>query len=425
MDRIGITPDTATATHIFDAKYLTILIMYSICIGLIGAKATTFVTPMPIYWLEAQEFEKTSRIVNIFTPDFYPAMLGEGLRLFGKCGPVLMQLLMYVVFTVLVYCIFCLLDITKGYAALFAGLVSLCPDLITGINKIWDIEASCTVFAAIVCCILLITKKGIRFGRTILIGIVWGVGVAIRPNFPTLALPIVYAIWVSLPRSGNKYAKLLLHFSFAIAIAFGTVASLNRFSHGSFFWPQNGPYNFYAGANEYTSDSLKSTQLNGEISIGPALMKMGVLKTNVELNDVQMNKLYMDNGIAFIRAHPLEWTVKLSVLKFITMLRPDTKIHPIYSPQGLARVLVSIASIMWIILLYDRIRSGWKRVDTITVLLIVSYSLPFLLTNSDPRYGLPLNLFLWTVVISYLYKIKWHNYYSHKRDTVARMNRAN
>jgi len=407
VERIPVAPVAANTPRNFGAKYLIALILSSLGIGLAGIRVTHFVTPMPGYWLDAQEFAKTSRIADTFTPDFYPALLGEGMRLFGKSGPALVQLLMYVVFAVMAYCIFRLLDISDRYAALFAGLVSLCPDLIAGINRIWDVEASCTAFAALACCILLIAKKQASFGKTILTGIVWGTGIALRPNFPLLALPIAYAVWASLPRNRMMYAKLALHLSLVAAIAFGTVASLNRFSHGAIFWPRNGPYNFYAGANEFTGDSLKSSHLNGEESISPALAKMGIVKTGNELFDARLNKLYMDSGIAFIRSHPLEWSFDFGALKLFTMLRPDTKIHPLFSPEGLARALVSSASIVWLVLLYFRIRSEWKRSDSVAVLLVVSYSLPFLLTNSDPRFGIALNLFLWIAVISFLCPAKW------------------
>jgi len=401
----GTEPEPLATTRLRNWHCLLILILLTMSAGLLSIRLTHFSTPFADYWQGAQEFAKTSKIASTFTPNFYPALLGEALRVFGRSGPILAQFVIYESFAVAVYFAFRFLGMSARASAFFGFLIAMCPDLITGIQKIWDIGISCLALIALVLCILLLIESGANVVRTILTGVVWGFGIAIRPNFPSLGLLIFYVIWLSLRRDRNIYRNFLLHALLLITVGSGVSAFLYRFSHGAFYWPQNGAYNFFAGANDFTGESLKS-HLNAEPSISLALEKLGIQSDVSYLINPKSQKLFIDQGLSFIQSHPWRWSIDYCALKFFTMLRPDTKLNPIFSRKGLARAFVSSALIFWLFMLYLRKRSRWRNFDSITLLLIVVYSIPFLLTNSDPRFGLPLNLILWIGAISGLCDIR-------------------
>jgi hypothetical protein len=400
---LGIGTGSSNSAKEQNILYLIALVLCTLTEGMIAVRLTHWAVAMPGYWSDAQEFARTSKIADTFTPDFYPALLGVSLRILGSSGPTVVQLLMYEIFAVATYFIFRLLNVSARSAALFAFILSLCPDLLTGIQKVWDIEASCAVLVALTCCILLIFKRQVSIGSIMLTGIVWGIGIAIRPNFPFLGLAIAYAIWQTLPPNNKLFGKLAIHLLLVTIIAAGVVVAANKFAHGAAYWPQNGPYNLFAGANEFTAGSLKSN-LNAEPSIAEALQKIGAQTTDLNHPDGRLQQIYTNESIAYIRSHPFKWTIDYSALKFYTMLRPDTKIHRVLSAEGLPRTIVSSAFIVWLVLLLFRIRSGWQTIDCFTLALVVSYSIPFLLTNADPRFGLALNLLLWVVIFDYLYE---------------------
>ncbi|MBT9331178.1 hypothetical protein [Paracidobacterium acidisoli] len=369
--------------------------------GLAGAVGTHFSTPMPVYWIDAQEFARNAKIADTFTPDFYPALLGESLRLFGAHGPIFLQWVIYEIFAITVYGVFRLLNVSRLAASVFALAIALCPDMVTGISKIWDMDASCAALAVLVFCMLLLWR-GVSLPKAILTGIVWGAGIAVRPNLPFLGIPLALVLWTALPAGRQRFGRFALYLLLMSALGVATLASLSSFAHGAPYWAKNGPYNFFAGANEFTGNSLRQ-YLNGEPSIEEALHKAGVAYTTDQHADPAMQKLYMQYGLQFVHTHTATWLFDYGALKCFTMLRPDTKVHSLRSAEGLIRLLISIALPLWLIVLFLSRRMGWRIFDTFTLVLAVCYTVPFLLTNSDPRFGFALNLFLWMAVLARLY----------------------
>jgi hypothetical protein len=375
--------------------YAVVLIAISLLAGLLGAGLTHFSAPMPGYWDDALEFSRNLRIAGTFTPNFYPAVLGLSLRAFGHLGPAIGQLLMYELYVILAYRIFLLLEVRPRSSMAYAFLLGLCPDMVSGITKVWDIVPAGAAFIALIYCILLVAQKGLTIRRVLATGIVWGFGLAIRPNFLSFIIPLSYAAWSSRRLSKGRWR--LLQVLPITLIGLLVMAAANFFAHGAVYWPQNGPYNFFAGANEFSSYSLR-TYLNGEPSIVLALSKRGIHDVP-NRSDAHMQKLLLDEGGSYIRMHPVRWSLGYSALKLFTMLRPDTKNHRLVSAIGLSRLAVNSSVIVWLILLFGRRPASWEQFDIMNVCIVVSYCIPFLLTNADPRFGVVLNQYLWIAVL--------------------------
>jgi hypothetical protein len=354
-----------------------------------------FSTPMGGFWSDAQQFAATGHIRSVFTPCGYPTLLGIGLRIGGNSGVVATQLLVYVSIIAAVYTVLRLLELDRTTAAIGAALLALHPDLVVSIKKIWDTNLTTLLLILICASLLAIMRRGLTPARATMTGVLWGLSINVRPNFPALILPVAFAFWFA-PVHSNRTRALLFNGILALLGAVIAFVAVNTFVHGSFYIPENGPYNFYAGNNTFTEQALL-VHLNAEPSIYPSLLANG-FGPGVNVYDRNLQPYYVDHGLLFIRQNPL-LALKLVLLKLGTLLRPDTKIYPITSPGGIVKVFLALAIPFWLITLAASLSCAWGVVDWLFVMFVVAYIIPFLLTNSDPRFRIPLDILLLTHAI--------------------------
>jgi hypothetical protein len=358
-------------------------------------------TPMGGFWRDAQQFATTGHISSIFTPCGYPALLGLGLRAGGKTGIVAIQLFLYALIVATIYGILRLLRADRTIALMGAGVLGLHPELVISIKKIWDTNIT-TALLLLLCGVLLaVLRYGLTPIRAALTGILWGLSINVRPNFPALILPIAFAFWLA-PVHSNRPRTLLVSGAVTLFGAGLAVALVSIFVHGSFYVPQNGPYNFYAGDNSYTEMALVLA-LNAEPSIYPSLLAAG-FPLDVDIYSSDLKPYYVKHALLYIRRQPVR-AAKLVLLKLETLLQPDTKIYQLPSPGGIVKVLLALAIPFWVVTLLVSQGRLWGREDWLFVAFVVAYVTPFLLTNSDPRFRIPLDILLLTHAIYRLAKL--------------------
>jgi hypothetical protein len=86
--------------------------------------------------------------------------------------------------------------------------------------------------------------------------------------------------------------------------------------------------------------------------------------------------------------------VKLFGIKLFTFFRPDIRIHPQRFAFGLVKCFLALPVVFFLILLMLPGRSPLDHVDRLLLIVYAAYILPFLLTNSDPRFRIPLDVLL-------------------------------
>ncbi len=357
--------------------------------------AVPFSTPMGGFSLDARQFAATGQISTVFTPCGYPALLGLGLRAWGNSGAVAIQLALYISILAAVYFILRLLDVKRATAVLAAGLVGFHPELIINIKKIWDTNITIALLMVLCGYLLSIIRRGLTPSRAAMTGILWGLSINVRPNFPALILPIMFAFWCA-PAYGNRLRTLLTCSALTLVCAVLAVVTVSTLVHGSFYIPQNGPYNFYAGDNAFSERALL-TSLNAEPSIYPSLLADG-FSSDVNIYSADLRPYYVQHALMYMRQNPLS-AVKLVVLKLGTMLRPDTKIHPVTSLGGVVKVVLALAVPFWVSTLVALRGHAWELEDWLFVTFVIAYMIPFLITNSDPRFRIPLDILVLTHVI--------------------------
>jgi hypothetical protein len=354
-----------------------------------------FSAPMADFWDDAQQFAATGHISSAFTPCGYPALLGLGLRLGGAAGVITVQLLLYGSIVAAVYLILRLLAVSETAAMLGAGLISFHADLLTNIKKVWDTNITTALLLLICAALLAVMRRGLTPVRAMLVGILWGLSISVRPNFPALMLPIAFAFWFA-PIAGNRIRTLLISAPLTLAGAVLAVAAVGSSVHGHFYAPQNGPYNLYAGDNAFTQAALLS-RLNAEPSIYPSLLAEG-FSSDVDVYNPALQPYYFQHALLYIQQHPLT-ALKLVLLKLGTLLRPDTKIHPLASPAGMVKAFLALAVPFWLITLVVLRRYHWGLEDWLFIMFVIAYVGPFIITNSDPRFRIPLDILVLTHAI--------------------------
>jgi hypothetical protein len=360
-----------------------------------------FSTPMAGFWSDAVQFATTGHISSVFTPCGYPALLGLGFRAGGEGGVVAIQILLYGVIVGAIYSILRLLRVDRIMAMTAAGVLGLHPELVISIKKIWDTDIT-TLFLLLLCAALLVVlRHGLTPMRAAVTGILWGLSINVRPNFPALILPVAFAFWFA-PAYGNRVKTLFVSGAVTLFSAAFAVVLVSILVHGSFYVPQNGPYNFYAGDNAFTERALL-VSLNAEPSIYPSLLAEG-FGPDVNIYSPDLRPYYIEHALLYIRRHPLQ-AAKLVFLKLGTLLRPDTKIYPLSSAGGMVKVFLALAIPLWAVTLWVCRECPWGGEDWLFLAFLIAYVTPFLLTNSDPRFRIPLDILLLTHAIYRIAKL--------------------
>jgi 4-amino-4-deoxy-L-arabinose transferase-like glycosyltransferase len=239
------------------------------------------------------------------------------------------------------------------------------------------------------------------FALVIVAGFAFAAALFCRPNF-ILLLPVAFvSFWLSRDTSSlvARSARLAV---FLVCIGTG-FALLGIASHGSVFFPRNGPYNLYAGHNSHTAEALID-HLNAETSLVTSYFEnhpsVGPLS---QLYAPELGRYYTHQSILFARQHPAE-EVKLIFIKLFTLFRPDTKVHGLLTPSGLVKLLLALPAPLFIVALLLPGRSPLTMEDRLLLCIEILYIIPFLLTNSDPRFRIPLDAILLLHLISLVYR---------------------
>ncbi len=332
------------------------------------------------FWDNMRDCLRTGHVPSTFLPDFYPYLSALFYKPFGTVGIIGLQAAMYFL---LAACTLLTLRRVTGNrmaSAVAAVIILLDPDLLSSIPKLWDTELT-VLFLAVLLSLCLTLRS---WGTIALLGVVWGLSLSVRPNFALLILPFAYAL-------GMLYGRAaLLRGALVAGLAFGVLAAANTAAHGSFYLPQNGPYNLFAGANSHTTSALLH-DFNAEPSIPAALADHGYSPINFYA--LALKPIYTRYALGFIAAHPLQW-LWFGIVKLATLLRPDTKAHALLSSAGLLKLLTSLCVPLWLVLL--AFARPFRHVDRLFVLFAAAYVLPFLLTNADPRFRPALDVLVLT-----------------------------
>jgi hypothetical protein len=383
---------------------LAVTALASLCIGF-GVHLTT---PFPNYAHDIAVWARSGRIADTFTPLGYPLFAGPAFRLAGNQGIIALQAVLQVAIAGVCFLILKELGLPSTWSAIGSLPVALHPDLLTSIVKIWDVPLSTFLLLLVVfLCLRVHHRSSARFlPIAIGIGVAMAAAVFCRPNYVVL-FPIIFISFYS-RRPSLSVRSLAVCLAVSAAVTCGVFALFGTAIHGRPFFPRNGSYNLYAGQNRHTMSALLH-KLNAEDSIATDF-----LEKHPEVSDPDSNAdlhlyaaslapYYNRQAISFAFQHPGA-EFELVLAKLFTLFRPDTKVHSLRSPSGIAKAVLALPVVFFLLALLLPGRPSFSFDDKLLVAVEVLYVLPFLITNSDPRFRIPLDAVLLLHAVSLVYR---------------------
>jgi hypothetical protein len=357
-----------------------------------------FSEPMPDYWKDAQEMVRTGRISQHFEPSGYAALIAVGMELgrnHAEFGVEVEQAILHILTVVLVWALMRRLGATALGALSGGVIVALHPELLLSVTKVWDVGLSTLTLVLVVYLALRLLSDGISWSILSLLSIALGFACFDRTNYLLMFLPLAYVLW-QIRNKNAMSAKSFAVRGMTLWLLAGVVYCLLSVAvYRSLVFPSNGPYNLYAGQNALSERALLD-HLNAEFSLVPSLRLNGMEDAAQNAHDPEWQSYYRAASIEFARAHPVE-EIRLTGVKLYTFLPADTKLRGVSSAQGAIKLLLAIPIPFWLGAVIWYRSSGvadWSEADTFICMVAAAYAIPFLITNSDPRFRTPLDVVL-------------------------------
>ncbi len=388
-------------------RFLAGLLAVSTVLTIAVAVWMPFSNSRPDSMLQAQEWASSGRITDTFAPIAYPLLIAPAYRVAGIHGVIALQGALQI--TLVAACFFFLLQVgISARAAVLGSLpVAFHPDLLASITRSSDVPLNTLLLVLLVLIFLRIQAVRPTLGTSLTGGVVFAAAAFCRPNYLTLVVALLYALSScgkqqhdakpssSVSKEMTARASIFVLAVFVVS-GISTYSLLGAVGHGSPFFPQNGSYNLFAGNNAYSA-SMFLANLNGELSINPAYRayhpELGPSAPSPDFRDHSLNNFYLRSSIEYALHHPVA-EVKLFGIRLFTFLRPAIRNHPSRFEVGIVKCILALPAVFFLTLLLLPGRAPLDRVDRLLLFVYAAYLLPFLLTNSDPRFRIPLDVLL-------------------------------
>ena len=361
----------------------------------LGALAATFTVPLlielPIYFSEASHLAAGNLLPTthpLSWPIGYSLILSPFVFFAGINGIVAIQVAAYAVTCWLFWKL--LIDVAAAnrrrvspiVLGLGVALVAFHPYLLLDIKRINE-SAFTPLLTLVVCRWMLVEEVSHRFRDAVLLGMSLGLYVLMRPNAVTIALLPLMAAFISRSEKPAFYWLAI----YLVAL-FGLYVAASLLATGQmFYWPSNGPYNLAAGNNPFAMSELLHHQ-NGEPSLPAALAAAGM--PGVEPYSIAPD-MYSRLAMNYAIDHPVQF-LELIGIKIIVLFSPrlfnaDTTFKVI------TQSLLLYPVVAYLIAFVGRIKTGtFTRPDWLMLGMVILFTVPFAVTNADPRLRMPLDL---------------------------------
>ena len=381
---------------------LVLLLLITAVFSIAVALRTRVTYPMPGYQVDTVEWAATGRVADTFTPLAYPLFAGPAYRLAGDRGIVLLQILLQLALAAVCYLLLRELHLPPSWSAYGSLPVVLFPDLILSVTKLWELTLGTFLFLLFVLACLRIAHSvaAPTLKLTAIAALIFAAAIFCRPNL-ILLFPILLVLLL-LPRTNLQPAQAATHTAIFLIITVTGFSLLGIASHGSIYFPRNGPYNLYAGHNPETRAALLN-HLNAEFSLIPDFYASHPGEPVPDFYSPEIGATYTRRSIDFAIRHPVE-EIKLLLLKLFIFFHPDTKLHALLSPFGIVKSFLALPVLLFLAALILPGRPPLTFDDKFLFAFEVVYILPFILTNSDPRFRTPLDALLLLHLVSLLYR---------------------
>jgi hypothetical protein len=283
--------------------------------------------------------------------------------------------------------------------------VTLHPLLVVNVTKISDTNLTALLLLLFVLVLLRGRRDGLSPAATAASALLFTALLLVRPNLALLCplVPLLAARGGAAPRPGRAVGLAAAAGGVAVLAAMGVNAAVTgpwRLADAHY-----AAYTFHNGTNPHAARHILRDTI-GEYSTYRALEDEGIdaaTTPRTELTDI-----YWRLGGEFIRDRPLDYAALLSV-KVVNFFRP-------YYREGgrdrfgwvatAVQTAAALPVVVWAVLRWRARRRMRWRDGLLGLVVLPLYALPFVLTNTEPRYRWPLDvvLMLEALVIAVRYR---------------------
>lgn len=367
---------------------LIVLITLAILLASISIYKVPFSHPMPNL-KTANELLIKGEIKSSQLPIGYTAFLAICIKLGGKVGVFLAQAILYISTVILGFIFLYLLGAGRRIALLGACVLALHPYLVINIKRIVENNLAVFLLLSYVVMTLLVEKSNARYVFIILWGFLLSLLMAVRPNaISLLGMPFLLGI-----RDRYNIHRNIPKIFIFLTVVFVVLASISITVTGSsLFLPSHAAHNFFAGANEYTAESLLKYYY-----AEPGFWKALKAKNITFDPDKSQEALYWKLGLKYISQHPFQY-IWLGMLKIITLFRPDYRLVRTpstinsFSLKLIMQTLMATPLFLWLISVVLTSTARIRVKSWFVLPIVLLYILPFILASADPRYRLPVDI---------------------------------
>jgi hypothetical protein len=154
-----------------------------------------------------------------------------------------------------------------------------------------------------------------------------------------------------------------------------------------------GAYTFANGTHEYALEGMLR-DYNGEMAMPQSMRELGLPSFGLDRSDPVIADQYMRVGWDFIRVHPLRYFA-LEVVKVANLFRPDYRnVNHSFVPSAVGRAVHTVIAVLffvWAVLRWSCRRLVGVSDGLVVIPMLVLYLAPFVATNTDPRYRVPID----------------------------------
>lgn len=399
------------------AYWLALFGIPAMCVAWVLIR-TPFSKPMSNYWTDASVIARTGWLGQRFTPSGYPFTMALSLALMPahpQIGFALEQGVFHLLLVLLLWLVMRRLHASPAAALWGTLLLQADPDLLLSVEKVWDVAFSTWLLLLIAWLALRALQDGATLADCCWLAAALGYCSFDRPNYIFLVPALVGAVWFARRRVRNSNLQWVRPVVAAGLILCVTYMGLSLLTYREVRTPENGAYNLFAGNNQFSRAALLE-HLNAEPSIVPALAADGILLQNGNPAYASLIPFYRQASRRFAWHHPLQ-ELTLVGIKFWTLLRPDTKVHPLWSVAGMGKLSLAMFVPVWLFAVVSTKRGGSPLLpgDWLVLAMAALYILPFLMTNADPRFRTPLDI----LVAAHTVALFWRNRYQGEPQQAA------
>lgn len=391
--------------------------LFPIVCALIGGTAAIYLFPfvdtMPDHLRNAYQLATEGHVESdTFMPIGYSLLLAPFVMLFASQGVILCQTILYALSIFLAWK-FLHNFISDSPILILIGTLSIAfhPYLLLGISRTND--NSLNTLLVIILCYWLIGQNGVwRYAiHAPFYGAILGLLIFTRAN-SLVFMAIPFLLFFFNKRKDENSLKRLSTFCFAVLATYIVLSFLGTGHY--FFWPGNGPYNLFAGNNPFSISELLRN-LNAEYSIPVGLAYYNIDSTGLDVHVVSSD-IYTSLSFRFMVEMPIEF-MKVTLLKVLVLFSPNWRLSDNLI-EYVIQVLLTFPILAFLGLQSIQIRTcGWFSSMPFLIFLVL-FVFPFALTNSDPRFRLPLDIALILYSITCFAQLHVHGWHTNNR-TVA------